>query len=42
MEITTNGGPFQNSVVWRAAECHCQVAKFMLNIFSGKFKASNT
>jgi hypothetical protein len=41
MEII-NGGPCQNSVLWRAAECHCQVADFMLNICLFKFKASNT
>ncbi len=25
--------PFQNSVLWRAAECHYQVAEFLLHIF---------
>jgi hypothetical protein len=28
----TNGKPRQNSVLWIAAECHCQVADFLLHI----------
>jgi hypothetical protein len=37
----TNGEPCQNAVFWRAAECHCQEAEFLLHIFKNKFKASN-
>jgi hypothetical protein len=40
MEIT-NGKAFQNSVLWRAAKCHCQLADLQRHIFD-RFKASNT
>ncbi len=48
MEII-NGQPWQNSnknsVFWRGAECHCQVAEFLLHkykVIKSKFSASNT
>ncbi len=30
---TTDVKPFQNSVVWRAGECHCQATRFLLHIY---------
>jgi hypothetical protein len=49
MEIP-NGQPSQNSsqnsVLWRGAECHCQVTEFLPHkykkIMKSKLKASNT
>ncbi len=31
--VITNGEPYQNSVSWEAAECHCQVAEFCATYF---------
>jgi hypothetical protein len=43
MEIT-NGQPWQsssqNSVFWRGAECHCQVAEFLLHQYKILIKVS--
>jgi hypothetical protein len=41
MEIT-NGKPCQSSMLWRAAWCHCQVAKFLLYTFFHQFEDPNT
>jgi hypothetical protein len=44
MEIITNGQPWQNSsqnsVFWRGAKCHCQVAEFLLHKCTKLLKVS--